>query len=178
MRGKAPQNVFLRADLAHVQPVGVDVVDAAETQPLSISSLSFRTAGWYCRMWPTIRMRRCARPGEHQFRAFHAFSASGFSTKTSLPASNCLPRHLKVQCSGRGQHNRLHVRVREDFGVIALQKHELRILLANLLPRGDCRRKPCAARPARRNCAPGFCPRLRCPPLRPSATPCPNFHAH
>src|SRR5665213_2232707 len=57
-------------------------------------------AGWYCSRWPTISRRSHDSARVHRSSASSTLSASGFSTKTCLPASSARLARLACRIAG------------------------------------------------------------------------------
>ena len=84
---EAPQRVLVRAQLAQVQAVGVDVVDVAELAGVD-DLLELPDAWVYSSRCPTISVRPVSRCASSTRLASAAVRASGFSRKQCLTASS------------------------------------------------------------------------------------------
>ena len=128
MRREAPEDVLLGADLADVQTVGVQVVDLAERAVAESACCSFRMAGWYRRMWPTIRIRpvRVGQPDE-LFAVPHVDGERLLDEHVFAGLERRLG-HLVVRHRRRGQSDRRDRGIGEDRAELAVEL-DARVLL-------------------------------------------------
>ena len=86
VRGKAPEDVLLGADQAHVEAIGIKVEKLPHLALLD-QLAEFHDRGMVEEDMSDHQHGGAALGQGHQFLALPAFRAKGFSTKTSLPAS-------------------------------------------------------------------------------------------